>query len=177
MEALRAARMVLWVDIERYVPLRAEVTGETEVNGQWQPIRVTATREDYREAGGMLFPGRSVTAISGPDDKEGMLSGSQRNELRDKIATGMKELQQLPDQYRAMAEQMIGSRMSQLEAMMGPGPMKFDSTLIEVRVNEGPPGELVEQVQTLFKKPRAKSLGPGAQSPGASGTILPWLEE
>jgi hypothetical protein len=176
MDTLRAARMLLWIDSELYVPLRAEVAGETEVNGQWRPVEVTAIREDYREAGGMLFPGRAVTVISGPEN-EGMLSGSQRNELRDKIATGMQQLQKLPEQYRDMAEQMIGSRVSQLEAMMGPGPMEFDSTLIEVRVNEGPPPELAEQAKTFFEKPRATGLEPGAQMPGSSGTVLPWLKE
>lgn len=178
-EALRSGRMTLWLDTGHYVPLRAEVEGETNVEGQWQPINITVVRADYAEVDGVLFAGRSTTTITGPDAEggSGMFSDSDRNELREKIATGMRQLDKLPEQQRAMVQQMMGSRVAQLEAMMGPGPMEFDATLIEARVNAGPPAELVEQAKTMFRKPRATTLGPGANSPVAPGNTLPWLQQ
>lgn len=178
-DALRSGRMTLWLDTKNHVPLRAEVTGETKVEGQWQPINITAVRTDYADVEGVLFAGRATTRITipGQDNEEGMFSDSERSELREKMATGMRQLDKLPERYRNMAKQMMGSRMSQLEAMMGPGPMEFDSTLIEARVNEGPPSQLVERAKTLFSKPRATTLRPGANMPVAPGDTLPWLQD
>ncbi|MDZ7842864.1 MAG: hypothetical protein U5R46_18900 [Gammaproteobacteria bacterium] len=178
-EAIRSGRMTLWLDTGRHVPLRAEVEGETNVEGQWQPINITVVRADYTETDGVLFPGRSTTTITGPDaeDGSGMLSDSERSELREKIATGMRQLDKLPEQHRAMVQQMMGSRMAQLEAMMGPGPMEFNATLIEARVNAGPPAELAEQARTMFAKPRPTTVGPGAPTPVSPGDVLPWLED
>jgi hypothetical protein len=171
--------MTLWLDTGRHVPLRAEVEGETKIEGEWQPVTITVVRADYTEVDGVLFPGRSTTTITGPDTEggSGMFSDSERNELREKIATGMRQLDKLPEQHRAMVEQMMRPRMAQLEAMMGPGLMEFDTTLVEARVNAGPPAELVEQAKTMFRKPRATTLGTGANMPVSPGDTLPWLEE
>jgi len=178
-DALRSGRMTLWLDYIEYIPLRAEVEGETKVEGQWQPINITTVRTDYVDVQGVLFPGRATTTITiaGRDDQEGMFSESDRSELQEKMATGMKQLDKLPEQYRAQVKQMMGSRMAQLEAMMGPGPMEFDSNLIEARVNEGAPPELVEQATVLLSKPRATTLGTGANTPVSPGDTLPWLQD
>jgi len=126
------------------VPLRAELTGKIRVEGRWRPMKVTVVREGYREVAGMLFPRRSVTTIEGVSLG---VSGAEQQQLQQKLAMARRQLERIPPERRAMVEQMMNLQLGQLNAMMGPGPMEYETRLVAARVNEGPPAELVKQVE------------------------------
>lgn len=146
---LRSGQFRVWVDRDLLVPLQAEISGKTRVEGSWKDIRITAVREAYQEVEGMLFPQRSVTSISGIGT---VFSDSEYEQLQQKISEASKQYEQLPPQMRAMAEQMMQGQMAQLESVSGSGSMQVEALLVEARVNAGPPPELVEQLKNTFAR-------------------------
>ena len=79
------------------------------------------------------------------------MSDEDREKMQKQMAEMKKQLAKVPPQQRAMVEQMMKSRMPQLEAMTGMNSEPVETIVTEVRVNQGPPPELVEQAKALAK--------------------------
>lgn len=122
------------VDAQGWMPRRMEFTGDLDTGSG--PVEVTSIIElrDYRETQGLLMPYLTVVRMEGLRDA---LDPAMLEELE----AMRRQLEALPEDQRAMMEQMFGSQMAQMESMLGSedGAMTVEMRVIEVRVNQGPP--------------------------------------
>jgi hypothetical protein len=122
------------VDASRWVPRHMEFTGDLDTGSG--AVEVTSVIEllDYSDAGGMFMPYRTVVRMEGLRDALDPAMLAELEEMR-------RQLEALPEDQRAMMEQMFGSQMEEMEAMLGSpdGAMTVEMRVLEVRVNEGPP--------------------------------------
>jgi hypothetical protein len=124
-----------WIDAESYVPRRMEFQGEMTNDEGTHPITSSIDMSDYRDAGGMLVPYRTVVSIQGFD-------AAIDDETRARFEEMERELESLPPDQRRMMETMMAGQLEQFRAMMGGSgeAIQLEVTVVEVRVNEGPPG-------------------------------------
>ena len=114
------------VDADRWMPRRMEFTGDLDTgNG---PMEVTSIVElrDYRETQGLLMPYHTVVRMDGLRDALDPAMLEELEEMR-------RQLEALPEDQRALMEQMFGGQMEQMESML------VEMRVLEVRINEGPP--------------------------------------
>lgn len=95
-----------------------------------------------------MLPYRTTMSISGmssavPPDK--------LEEMQKQMAEMKKQLAQMPPQQRAVAEQMLKSRMPQMQAMLGASSEPIETVVQQVEVNQGPPDELLAQAKAMMK--------------------------
>jgi hypothetical protein len=126
----------MWVDAERWVPLRFEWDGTWQSEGgPPSDVSMTMSLTDYREVKGLLEPFHLMVRVSGA--VEAMTSDP---EMQAKIAEMQKRIAEMPEAQRAVAEQMLKTRMAQLQQMAsGDDTTSSDIVVTEVRVNAGPP--------------------------------------
>lgn len=162
----RPTRVTLHIDKKLYVPRLSTIEGELAMEGESRPFAIRTSIGDYRETGGLLYPHHTVTVMEGMDaqvsdeDREKMQEAAE--EMEKKMAEMEKQLAELPPEQRAMVEKMMKEQMPQmqrqLEALAAEGPMEIETRVLEVRVNEGPPAELLPAGGT----PEPDGPGPGA---------------
>ncbi len=126
----------MWVDAERWVPLRFQWEGTWQSEGgPPSDVSMTVTLADYREVKGLLEPFHLTVRVSGA-----MGAMSSDPEMQQQIADTRKKIAQMPPAQRAVAEQMMKTRMAQLQQMAsGDDTTGSDIVVTEVRVNAGPP--------------------------------------
>lgn len=149
---VRSPGLTLWVDRDLYVPRRMRMEGEVEMDGKWTSVTIETRHDDFHTVQGLVVPYRTSTSFSGmaqgiPEDK--------REQMQKKMEEMQKQLASMPPQQRAMAEKMMKSRMPQLQAMSGMSGEPVKTVVTEVRVNQGPPPELVEQAREMAKSVKA----------------------
>ncbi|MDX1622885.1 MAG: hypothetical protein R3199_02775 [Gemmatimonadota bacterium] len=140
---LRDASLTMWWDQELYVPLRFVMEGEVQGPEGWIPITVRARFERYEDVEGLLLPHRTTTAFEG---MAASIPEEERQEMKEQLKEMEEQLAELPPEQRAMAEQMMKSQMPQLKAMLDEESQGIVIVVKEVRVNEGPPQELLESI-------------------------------
>ena len=122
------------VDPELWVPRRMEFSGDLD-NGNG-PVEVASVidMQDYRDHQGLLLPHVTVVRMDGLRAALDPAMLAELEEMR-------RQLEALPEDQRAMVEQMFGSQMEQMEAMLGSedGAMTVEMRVLDVRVNQGPP--------------------------------------
>lgn len=126
----------MFVDAERWVPLRYEWEGTWQAEGgQPSDVSMRVDMSDYREVEGLLEPFHLAITVSGAMNAMGA-----DPEMQEKIAEMRKEIAELPEAQRAMAEQMMKARMGQMEQMAaGDDTVSSEIVVTSVRVNAGPP--------------------------------------
>lgn len=123
----------LFIDAERWVPLRMQFTGDVETSEGLVEITSDIELADYREVGGMLLPYRTAVHMQG-------LGAAVDPEARAQLEQMREQLDALPESQRALVEEMMSGQMEQLESLLsGDGDMTVEMAVVEVRVNEGPP--------------------------------------
>ncbi len=122
------------VDAERWFPRRMEFTGDLDTGTG--PVEVTTIIDlrDYRETQGLLMPFLTVVRMDGLRDALDPAMLEELEQMR-------RQLEALPEDQRAMMEQMFGSQLEQMESMLGSedGAMTVEMRVLEVTVNGGPP--------------------------------------
>lgn len=172
--------LTLYLDREELLPRGGVMAGEMEVQGERRPVTVQLTVDDYREVGGMLHPFRTEVAFEGLGP---IMSEEEREELRENLEEAResmermreqreqmeKQMAQLPPAQREMMEQQMEAMpamqeqaLQQMEAMTEGGSFeRMTMTVTELRVNEGPPEELVSPQGP----PGVPMMMPGMPSP------------
>lgn len=123
----------IYVDADRWVPVRMEFTGD--VAGPEGPVEVRSRVDlrDYREVEGFLFPWSTVVQMEG-------LGAAVGPEMRARLEEMRRRIEELPEEQRAMVQEMMRDRLAQMESMLGEDDrMTVEMAVVEVRVNEGPP--------------------------------------
>ncbi len=144
----RSPKITIWIDRSLSVTRRLRVEGEAKVEGDWKPMVMETGHDDFQDEQGLLLPHRSTMSLSGmsaavPPDK--------LEEMKKQMAQMKQQLAQMPPQQRAMAEQMMKSRMPQMEAMLGGSSEPIETVVEKVTVNQGPPDELLSQAKAMMK--------------------------
>ena len=154
------ASLTLLLDVEELVPRGGAMEGEMTIEGERRPVTARLSIEDYREVGGMLHPFSTTVAFEGlgqtmsEEDRRKMKKEAEK--LRKEMERSRKQreemeqqLAQLPPEQRRMVEQQLGNlpaiqerALRQMEAM-AEGIQEMTIVVKEMRVNEGPPEELL----------------------------------
>lgn len=144
----RSPSLKVWIDRDLYVPRRMRMEGEANMDGKWVPVAIETRHDDFHEVHGLLVPYHTSTSFSG------MAQGipeAKREEMQKHMKEMQEKLASMSPQQRAMVEKMMKSRMPQLQAMTGASEKPVETVVEEVRVNQGPPPELVQQAKQMAK--------------------------
>lgn len=141
--------MTMWVDAERYVPLRLIMEGDMRADGETRPISIERDDMDYQSAAGcgqLYKPMRSIMRIGGmmtPEQQE------QMKEAQVQMAQFDKQMAQMPESQRAMVMRQMGPQMEMMKKMVSGGGLEVESRVIEMRCNTGIP-DAMELAMTTF---------------------------
>jgi hypothetical protein len=127
-------RGTLYIDVARSVPLRMEFEGTVATEKGTADVTSVVTLHDYRDVEGMLVPYRTVVEMRG-------FSDALDPEMRQQYEEMKRQLAEMPEAQRAMAERMMKGQLEQIEQMMQGDAMVIEMTVTDVRVNAGPPSE------------------------------------
>jgi hypothetical protein len=127
-------RGTLYIDTALFVPRRMEFEGSMTTEQGTTDVTSVVDLHDYREIEGMLVPFRTVVEMQG-------LSEAIDPEMRQQYEEMKRQLAEMPESQRAMAERMMKGQLEQIEQMMQGDAMVIEMTVTDVRVNAGPPGE------------------------------------
>jgi hypothetical protein len=127
-------RGTFFIDTDLWIPRRMTFTGEAETADGPRTVTSTIDLLDYREIDGMLHPFATSITVEG-------IGAMVDPEMRAQYEEMKKQLAELPEAQRAMAERMMKGQMEQIEKMMegGDDAMTVQTTVRELRVNQGPP--------------------------------------
>jgi hypothetical protein len=123
----------LYVDPELWIPRRMVFTGVMKAEGRTSDITITMDAQDIRDVDGLLQPFHTLVRVDG-------LGQAIDPKMRQQYEQMQKQLADMPESQRQMAEKMMKGRMEQIEQMMnGDGGMNLELVVRELRVNAGPP--------------------------------------
>lgn len=133
-EELRVETMSMWMDKERYVPLKMQMQGTISSAGQSRPMQVETFMQDYREVPGsnMYESYRRVVRMGGTLSDE---QQAQMAEARKQLAEFEKQLESMPPSQRQMMESMMGSQLERFRKMAQGDGMEIETVVTEIRVN------------------------------------------
>jgi hypothetical protein len=152
-DAFTPESVTLGIDRDLYVLRSATISGEVRANGRKTPVSMETRLDDYRDVQGMLYPFHTVTVVKGMSatlskEEQRQVAGMPAD-MQAKMSEAMKQLQKLPPQQRAMAEQMMKQQMPQLQQMMkqtaamaNPEGSEITVDVQNVAVNQGRPASL-----------------------------------
>lgn len=140
--------LVVWIDVDEYLPRRSRVTGEVTIGGRSQELTIEVLESDYRRVEGMLEPFRrlirmpgmgAALAASDPARAAQIQRDMQQNLARRQEIEKM--LAQMPPEQRRLAEAQLGPGFARMQgiAETGLGDGETVIEVVELRVNAGPP--------------------------------------
>jgi len=141
--------MTMWVDAERYVPLRLIMKGDMRADGETRPISIERDDMDYQSAAGcgkLYKPMRSVMRIGGVLTPE---QQAQMKEAQVQMAQFEQQMAQMPESQRAMIMRQMGPKIEMMKKMVSGGGLEVDYKVVEMRCNAGIP-EAMELAMTTF---------------------------
>lgn len=133
-EELRIETMSMWMDEDRYVPLKMTMEGTISSADESRPVRIETSMSDYREVPGsnMYESYRQVVRMGGTLSDE---QQAQMAEAREQLAEFEKQLAEMPPSQRQMMESMMGAQLEQFRKMAAGDGMEFETVVTEIRVN------------------------------------------
>jgi hypothetical protein len=142
-------KVTMWVDADRFVPLRLKMEGVTQVEGESRPMSIERDDMDYRAVpgcGDMYKPFRSVMRIGGvmtPEQEADMIKA------RAQMAEFEQQMAQMPQSQRDMIMRQMGPQMEMMKKMVAGGGFEIESKLVTMRCNTGIPDALELAKSTL----------------------------
>lgn len=126
----------LWVDAEKYVPLKLRLEGVAEQETASRDVFIERLDQDYRTVPGsqLYMPYRTTVrmhGVFGADQQE------QMEEARRQLAELDKQLAEMSPEERARFESMAGSQIERLRTMVHSGEMSLATTVRAIRINTG----------------------------------------
>lgn len=125
-------RGTFYLDRSELVLRKVEMEGTAASDGKTHEVTLRATLSDYREHEGMLYPFRVDVHMEGMGD-------AMPPEDREKLEDLRERLEEMPEDQRKMAEQMLGPQIEQMEKMLDSGEVDFTVAVKDLKVNQGPP--------------------------------------
>ncbi len=123
----------LYVDPELWIPRRMVFTGVMKAQGRTSDITLTMDAQDIRDVDGLLQPFHTLVRVDG-------LGQAIDPNMRAQYEQMKKQLAEMPESQRQMAEKMMKSQLEQIEQMMkGDGGMNLELVVRALHVNAGPP--------------------------------------
>lgn len=138
----------LWVDAEKYVPLKMQMEGTAAEGGETRKLRIEREDMGYRKVDSckaMYEPQRSVMRIAG------ILSPKEQAELdksQKQLEQMKSQLASLPEAQRAMIMRQMGPQLQMLENMTAGNGIEMVSLTVGMRCNAGLPS-VEEYMQTV----------------------------
>lgn len=133
-EELRIESMSMWMDEDRYVPLKMTMEGTILSAGESRPVLIETLMSDYRDVPGsnMYESYRQVVRMGGTLNDE---QKAQMAEARKQLAEFEKQLAEMPPSQRQMMESMMGAQIEQFRKMASGDGMQFESIVTAIHVN------------------------------------------
>jgi hypothetical protein len=150
--------MHLWVDAEKYVPLKMQMDGVAVDGGESRAMRIEREDQAYRKVAGcidMYEPQRSVMRMSGVLNAE---EQAQMEEARVKLAELKTQLAALPPSQQDMIMRQMGPQLEMFEKMAAGQGIEVSSLTVGMRCNGGLPTEK-EYMQTVPGVSQASCIG------------------
>jgi len=132
----------LWIDAEKYVPLKMRMNGVATQEGKSREIFIERFDQDYRTVPGskLYLPHHNVMRVGGvlgPKEQKEMEEGRKKLDDLD------RQLASMPPDQRASVEKMMGPQLEMIRKMVDGGVMEVETTVRAVRINTGLPGAFV----------------------------------
>jgi hypothetical protein len=134
--AMTPERLVMELDGGRFVPLRINMEGSVEADGEVRPVEMSVRFSDYREVDGYLHP--FLTTVE-TDLAAAGVTPEQREEARQGLEEMRRQLEQAPEAQRAMIERMLGGQLETLERMLEGEAFELEIRVTDLQVNPGLP--------------------------------------
>ncbi len=103
-----AGNATLYIDPDGWLLRKMSMEMQTDQGGEAHTMQMTTELQDYREAGGLLYPYRTVMTM------ENMLPPEQRKEMEEQMAKMRQRLEGLPPAQRAQVEKMMNASQGAL---------------------------------------------------------------
>lgn len=175
--------LTLYLDKAELVPRGGSMEGEMKVQGERRLVTAQLAIDDYRQVEGMLHAFRTTVSFEGMGP---LVSEADRKKMRKEMERARKEMEkarkqreqmekqlaQLPPEQRRMMEQQLEQlpamqeqAFRQMEAL-AEGVQEMSIVVTELRVNEGPPPELLSPAGPPGMPIMMPGMGmPGSQPP------------
>ncbi len=160
-EGLEIQAISLWIDAEKYVPLKMRMEGIAKRGKNSREILIERLDQDYRVVPGskLYMPYRNLVRM------QGVLSAEQQKQMEDarrQLADLDKQLAEMPPDQRAQFERMAGSRIAMLRKMVDSGEMEVVTEVRAIRVNAGLEGAVARGMGTGMSARSGASATPSA---------------
>lgn len=120
--------LYLYIDSDNLIVRKIKYTVEFSSSGVVREITPIVKKRDYRNVEGMMIPYKTTTTIEG-------LAMSE--EERQQAKEALEKFEQMPEQQRKMAEQMMGDKIKKYRTMLEEDKYEKVSKVKEIRVNTG----------------------------------------
>ncbi len=125
----------LYFDDEYWVLRKMKFSAMAEIEeGDVRMIEPVIRMKDYRNIKELMIPFRTTISVHGLSD---YLSDEEREEAMAALEDLEYELEHMPQEQRAMLEQMMGGQLDQLRQMLADDMIEFVIEVKEVLVNTG----------------------------------------
>ena len=171
--------MHLWVDAERYVPLKFRVDGIATQDGESREISIG--REDldfqtYPGCGSMLEPSKSIMSMAGVLSPE---EQAQMAEAGEKMAEFEQQMASMPQAQREMIMRQMGPQLEMMRNMAAGNGIEVVTEVKAMRCNTGTPSDNEYMVMmpvnmgagcNAFHSSAVGAGSPDSAQPGSGGT-------
>lgn len=132
MEQAEQGEMRLYIDAERYVPLRMESEMTMTQNGETQTLRPRIVFSDYRTTDGLTLPWKMEMTV---DSLNASVSPEEREQARQSLEELEARMKELPEGQRQMMEGMMKDQLDQLRGILEEGAINIAIEVQDVHVN------------------------------------------
>ncbi len=129
----------IWIDAEKYVPLRMQIDGVATEGGESRAMRIEREDMSYETVpgcGSMYEPMRSVMRISGVMSPQ---EQAQMAEAQAQMAQLESQLASMPPAQKEMIMRQMGPQMEMFRNMAAGKGMEVVSTVTQMQCNTGLP--------------------------------------
>ena len=131
--------MHIWIDAEKYVPLRMQIDGVVQDQGETRQMRIERDDMSYETVpgcGSMYEPMRSVMRISGVMSAQ---EQAQMAEAQAQMAQMEAQLASMPAAQKEMIMRQMGPQLEMFRNMAAGKGMEVVTTIMQMRCNTGLP--------------------------------------
>jgi hypothetical protein len=123
----------IWVDADKYVPLRMVMDGTMQTDGAPQPMTIETIERDYRTVPGsnMYEPYQQVMRLTGELADE---TKTQMEEARAQLAEFEKQMAEMPESQRKMMMSMMGDQIEMMRSMAAGDGIEIVSNVRSITV-------------------------------------------
>ena len=123
----------IWVDADKYVPLRMVMDGTMDTDGTPRPMTIETIERDYRTVPGsnMYEPYQQVMRLTGELADE---TKAQMEEARAQLAEFEKQMAEMPESQRQMMMNMMGDQIEMMRSMAAGDGIEIVSNVRSITV-------------------------------------------